>query len=60
MNGSTVVESFIFPSKYFQQYADLLNCKIELLQEVGELCGCYDSVQEECPYTLPKETPCNF
>lgn len=54
------IESYIFPSKYFEQYAKILNCDIELLKEVGELCEKFNPKEEECPHTLPQETPCNF
>lgn len=32
------MESFLFPEKYFKQYARLLNVEESLLIEVGELC----------------------
>jgi hypothetical protein len=33
------VDSYLFPEKYFQLYADLLNTSEELLRSVGELCS---------------------
>lgn len=40
-NSSTYVymDSYLFPDKYFNLYADLLNADINLLKEVGELCS---------------------
>lgn len=33
------MESYLFPDKYFNLYADLLNTDVSLLREVGELCS---------------------
>jgi len=33
------VDSYLFPEKYFQLYADLLDTSEELLRSVGELCS---------------------
>lgn len=33
------VDSYLFPEKYFQLYADLLNVNENLLRSVGELCS---------------------
>jgi len=41
------IESFLFPEKYYKQYADILAIEEELLREVGELCEMYDPVQED-------------
>lgn len=40
------VESFIFPKKYFKQYAELLEVDVKSLQEVGELCDKYNKEKE--------------
>jgi hypothetical protein len=40
------VESFIFPKKYFKQYAEILMVEVEMLQEVGELCDKYNKEKE--------------
>lgn len=40
------IESFIFPKKYFKQYAELLDMSVASLQEVGELCNKYDLNKE--------------
>ncbi len=40
------IESFIFPKKYFKQYAEILEMDVKYLQEVGELCNRYDSEKE--------------
>jgi hypothetical protein len=33
------VKSYLYPEKYFNEYADLLNADAELLKSVGELCS---------------------
>lgn len=40
------IESFIFPKKYFKQYAELLEMDAAVLQEVGELCNKHDDIKE--------------
>lgn len=40
------IESFLFPSKYFGLYAEILQIEEEKLKEVGELCQKYDPVKE--------------
>lgn len=40
------VESFIFPKKYFKQYAEILEVEVSTLQEVGELCDKYNVEKE--------------
>jgi hypothetical protein len=32
------MDSYLYPDQYFSEYAELLNCTVELLEEVGELC----------------------
>jgi hypothetical protein len=32
------VKSYLFPEKFFDTYADILNVPANLLKEVGELC----------------------
>jgi hypothetical protein len=33
------VDSYLFPEKYFQLYADLLGVNEDMLRSVGELCS---------------------
>jgi hypothetical protein len=40
------IESYIFPKKYFKQYAEILDIDVKLLQEVGELCDKYNEEKE--------------
>lgn len=40
------IESFLFPAKYFKDYAKLLKVDESLLKEVGELCNKYDPKAE--------------
>jgi hypothetical protein len=42
------IESFLFPSKYFKQYAKLLDISEEILREGGELCNKYNPKTETC------------
>jgi hypothetical protein len=32
------IQSFLYPNKWFDKYAELLNVDVELLKSVGELC----------------------
>ena len=40
------VDSYLFPEKYFNLYADLLDAKVDLLKSVGELCSKPDLEKE--------------
>jgi hypothetical protein len=40
------IESYIFPKKYFKQYAEILEVDVKILQEVGELCDKYNEEKE--------------
>lgn len=40
------VESFIFPKKYYKQYAEILEVDVKILQDVGELCDKYNKEKE--------------
>ena len=40
------VESMLYPDKYYQKYAKILNVDIDLLKEVGELCSPPDLTRE--------------
>ena len=40
------VESFLFPDKYYKQYAQILDVEEDLLKEVGELCELHDTQKE--------------
>ena len=42
------IESFIFPKKYFKQYAQILEVDETILKEGGELCNKYDPKKETC------------
>lgn len=42
------IESFLFPKKYYKEYANLLKIEESLLKEVGELCNKYDPLSETC------------
>lgn len=48
------VESFIFPKKYFKQYAEILEINVKQLEEVGELCNKYN-VEKETVNNLKTE-----
>jgi hypothetical protein len=40
------VKSYLYPEKYFDQYAELLNTDVEILKSVGELCTKPDIAKE--------------
>ena len=40
------VKSYLYPEKYYNEYAELLNTNVELLKSVGELCTKPDSAKE--------------
>ena len=40
------IESYLYPEKYFQNYAKLLNVSTTLLRQVGELCSLPDNEKE--------------
>jgi hypothetical protein len=40
------METFVFPSKHFKRYAEILNVEESLLKEVGELCEKVDFNRE--------------
>lgn len=42
------IESFMFPAKYYKDYAKILNESVDLLKEVGELCNKYNPDSETC------------
>jgi len=48
------IRSFIFPEKFFDLYAQLLNVEPSLLRSVGELCDLYDPKAES--FKLVRET----
>lgn len=33
------MDSYLYPDNHFYTYADILNCDVEMLMEVGELCS---------------------
>lgn len=41
------MDTFLYPEKYYDVYAKLLEVHPEVLEEVGELCDPYDTKQEE-------------
>lgn len=45
-NHQAYMESYLYPSKYFTNYAKLLGVTKELLMEVGELCSKPDDEKE--------------
>lgn len=49
------IESFLFPAKYFKQYADILNMEERVLREVGELCDLLDITKETCTVQVPTD-----
>jgi hypothetical protein len=39
--GYMYMESYLFPQKHFDKYAELLNVDVDVLKKIGELCdGC--------------------
>jgi len=42
----TYVDSYLNPENYFEEYAKLLECDLELLKSVGELCDKPDFLKE--------------
>lgn len=42
------IESFLYPSKYFKQYASILSMDVDVLKKVGELCDRLDIDKETC------------
>lgn len=42
-----IIETYLFPNKYFEDYAELLEIDVETLEKIGELCD---------PCDLEKET----
>jgi hypothetical protein len=41
------IDTYLYPDRYFDLYAKLLNVHPQLLESVGELCDKYDPKQEE-------------
>lgn len=41
------MHSYLFPEKYFSEYAEMLGADVELLKQVGELCSKPDLEQEK-------------
>jgi len=41
-----VIETYLYPEKYFETYAKLLNVNVKLLKSVGELCDSCDLDKE--------------
>lgn len=37
-HNAAYIDSYLYPEKHFYQYSEILNCDVELLVEVGELC----------------------
>jgi hypothetical protein len=46
------IESFLFPEKYFKQYAQILNVDEDILRNVGELCEKPNLEKENCPHDI--------
>jgi hypothetical protein len=49
------LESFLYPSKYFKDYAKILDVDEEALREVGELCNKYDLEKETLNLEIPEQ-----
>jgi len=47
------VESYLFPEKFFEQYADILDVSVESLRLVGELCSKPDLEKENLLIKIP-------
>lgn len=41
------IESYLYPEKYFEDYANILKVEVELLKSVGELCSKPDLEKEK-------------
>lgn len=41
-----LIESYLYPDKFFDKYSELLNCRKELLIENKELCDIYNKERE--------------
>lgn len=41
------IDTYIYPERYYELYAKLLNVEASVLEEVGELCDKYNPVKEE-------------
>lgn len=48
------IESYLFPDKYFKQYAQILDVEESFLKHVGELCDRYDEARETCTVPVPQ------
>ncbi len=48
------IESYLFPDKYFKQYAQILDVEESFLKHVGELCDRYDEARETCTLPVPQ------
>jgi len=48
------IESYLFPDKYFKQYAQILDVEEQFLRHVGELCDRYDEARETCELPVPQ------
>lgn len=56
---STYIDSYLNPNEYYEDYARLLGCDVQILKSVGELCDRPDFKKEKLvidlkPITLPK------
>lgn len=45
-NEYLYIQSYLYPQAYFEDYAHLLDVKVKVLEEVGELCDKYDPSKE--------------
>ena len=45
-NEFSYIETYLYPSKYYEVYAKLLDVDINLLKDVSELCDRYDEEKE--------------
>lgn len=49
------IESYLYPDKYFKQYAEILDIDENFLKHVGELCDRYDESKETCTRPVPAD-----
>jgi len=47
------MDSYLYPQKYFDKYAELLGIEVKILKKLGELCDSWDVEKETL--TIPVE-----
>ena len=48
------VNSYLFPEKFFDRYAEILDVPIDMLRSVGELCDKPDFDKEKLKLVVPE------